>query len=194
MGCDIHTYREAFRGGQWVSVDEWVAYDYGEDEKGEEIPHKKQAYDGRNYDLFGVLAGVRQRECTLMLTPRGIPFDVSEKVRCAHEKWDADGHSHSYLYLHELRALKSYIADKTMPVGGLKEAEGWAKFKASIDSGSPDWNLLYPYCQGSSDRTYVEFKLDIPMSFMIGEAVDKMINSFDDIEGDNHRLVFWFDN
>jgi hypothetical protein len=73
-------------------------------------------------------------------------------------------------------------------------ADQYARLRASIDSGTPDWNLLYPYCQGTSDRTYVNFELDVPASFNVGDGLDQLIAGFDGIGGENHRIVFWFDN
>ena len=194
MGCDIHTYREKFVGGKWVTADPWVDYDYGEGEKGKEVPYEKHAYTGRNYNLFGVLAGVRKRDLEFEIKPRGMPFDASLEVQDERDHWGAAGHSHSYLYLHELRSLREWMRGRMIPVSGMKNREELAALKRSIASESPNWKLLYPYCQGTTDRTQVEFQIDFPMEFMIGECLDKIIAAFDGIEGENHRLVFWFDN
>lgn len=194
MGCDIHTYKEKFVDGKWHTADEWEPYDYGEDEKGQEVPYKKHAYSDRNYNLFGLLAGVRNREGTLTLTPRGMPFDVSPEVQAANESYGSDGHSHSYLYLHELRNLRALVRERTIPVSGMMKQPQLAALEASIASGSPNWDLLYPYCQGTTDREQVEFRVDFPMDYMVGKCLDKIITAFAGIDGENHRLVFWFDN
>lgn len=192
MGCDIHTYKEKFVDGRWQTADEWVPYD--NEEKTLEVPYKKHAYTGRNYNLFGLLAGVRNREGTLTLAPRGIPFDVSPEVQAANESWDADGHSHSYLYLHELRSLRSLVRERTIPVSGMKRKDQVAALEASIASGAPNYDLLYPYCQGTTDQDQIEFRIELPMDYMVGKDLDEMIAAFDGIDGENHRLVFWFDN
>lgn len=194
MGCDIHTYREKFIDGKWATADEWEPYDHGDGENGMQIPWKKTAFSGRNYNLFGLLAGVRNREDSFALAQRGIPFDACPEVISANEKWDSDGHSHTYLYLHELRALRKMVNERTIKVSGMKSAESLAKLEASISSGNPDWDLLYPYCQWTSDDSAKEFCVDAPMAFMVGDGLDALINSFDGIEAENHRLVFWFDN
>jgi hypothetical protein len=193
MGCDIHMHKEKFVGGKWVTADEWVAYDYGEDEKGMEIPWKNRFTD-RNYDLFGLLAQVRRREYEHSFAPRGMPLVCSEEVREAATKWDGDGHSHSYLYLHELKELRAFLETDTMPVSGMKDAAELSALKDSIDAGKPDWNLLYPYCQHTNAPQYKSFSVEIPASFMVGDGVEKIISSFDGVDGDNHRIVFWFDN
>lgn len=194
MGCDIHPYREKFVDGRWQTADPWEAYDYGEGEKGKKIPYDKRAYNGRNYNLFGMLAGVRNRDDDFAVTPRGIPWDVSPEVKKAAEEWDSDGHSHTYLYLHELASLRRWAAQRTMPVSGMMRRDQLARLTASIEAGKPDWSLLYPYCQGTNDPAQTEFSVTIPMEVMVGKCLDQLIASFDNIEGANHRLVFWFDN
>lgn len=193
MGCDIHTYREKFVGGKWLTADPWVPYDYGEDDKGMEIPYDKVAFRDRNYNLFGLLAGVR-RELPQSLPQRGIPWDACDEVRDASEIWDSDGHSHSYLYLHELRSLAAMAKVSTVEITGMKRRDELAKLRASIASGKPDWKLLYPYCQMTNDPNQDEFEVEAPMEFILGDGLEKLIASFDGIEGENHRLVFWFDN
>lgn len=194
VGCDIHTYREKQVAGQWVSADVWEESEYA-DEKGVfRVPYERQAYTGRNYDLFGALAAGVRREFDFAFKPRGVPFDVSDNVSKANKQWDSDGHSHSYLYLHELRDFASWLKTQTVPIEGMKNAEQLAALKESIASGNPDWNKLYPYCQWTSELSAVKFCIDVPASFAIGKCLDEIIASFDGIDGDNHRLVFWFDN
>jgi hypothetical protein len=194
MGCDIHTYREKYVDGKWLSADPWEASDYGDDEKRNEIPYEKRAYTGRNYNLFGLLAGVRNREDNFSLKQRGLPFDVSPEVQQDAAEWYSDGHSHSYLYLHELRSLRAWVDVRMIPVSGMMRPAQLAALQDSIASGKPNWELLYQYCQWTTDKSQVEFCVDMPMSFMVGQCLDKMIDSFKGIEGENHRLVFWFDN
>jgi hypothetical protein len=193
MGCDIHVYKEKFSDGKWVAADTWVAYDYGEGDKGMEVPYGNR-YTDRNYDLFGLLANGVRREFPFSFAPRGLPLSASPEVTAASGSWNGDGHNHSYLYLHELRELRGWLNANTMPVSGMMAADQYARLRASIDSGTPDWNLLYPYCQGTSDRTYVNFELDVPASFNVGDGLDQLIAGFDGIGGENHRIVFWFDN
>ena len=59
-------------------------------------------YDGRNYNLFGVLAGVRSREAEMIDYPRDLPDDVSEEIRDEYMRWGCDAHSASHYYLSEL--------------------------------------------------------------------------------------------
>jgi hypothetical protein len=60
MGCDIHLITEIFKEGKWNYI--------------EEIP---ESFNGRNYSLFGVLAGVRNSFNEDNFEPRGLPKDIS---------------------------------------------------------------------------------------------------------------------
>jgi len=193
MGCDIHMYKEKSVGGKWLTADEWVPYDYGDGENGKEVPWEKRFTD-RNYELFGVLSSGVRREHTFSLKPRGMPFNPSEEVKEANKDWDSDGHSHSYLYLFELRELRAFLASATIKVSGMKDADQLKALQDSIASGTPKWDLIFPYCQSTNAPGAVDFEIDIPADFYMGESLDKIITGFDGIEGDNHRVVFWFDN
>lgn len=117
MGCDIHAYIEVKENEEWKHYD-WrnqfidgkysdgsPSYDYS---KMMDYP----LYIGRNYDLFAILANVRNgRGFAGILTgtgfkpidmPRGLPQDVCKEVQEISDGWDVDGHSHSWLLLKEL--------------------------------------------------------------------------------------------
>lgn len=81
MGCDIHLVLEKKWQGQWVGVP------------------MKRCPRTRNYKLFGLLAGVRGDGPD----PRGVPEDASPLARMEIERWDCDGHSHSW------RSLQGYV-------------------------------------------------------------------------------------
>ena len=96
MGCDIHLYIESKTG----------LGDFGWESFGGRIDV------GRNYELFGLLAGVRgTREA--LVAPRGLPGDIS--VRAYKGLQSSDLHCHSWLSRKELRAA---IAQLTMDVDG----------------------------------------------------------------------------
>lgn len=193
MGCDIHLYKEKFIGGKWVSADQWVAYDYGDDEKGVEVPFEKRFTD-RNYNLFGLLSKGVRREHEFSFEQRGFPLTASPEVVASHDGWAGDAHSESYLFLHELKELLGFVQSKTVQISGMKDREGLAELDASIASGDPDYNLLYPYCQATNAPNAVDFVRDIPASFITGDGLEKIIASFEGVDGENHRIVFWFDN
>ena len=189
MGCDIHCYREKLVNGQWVTADEWENC-YGE---GMYVPWEKRFTD-RNYNLFSVLADVRTRETPpYQFEARGLPLRPCQEVARLIEEGSVD-HSASHLYLFELVELRDLMAANTIKVSGMKDRDQLAELRTSIASGKPNWDLLYPYCQGTSDPKQVEFEIDVPGTFIVGAGLDKLIASLQEIGGDNQRMVFWFDN
>lgn len=124
MGCDIHFFTERktssnnYQGPKdlsedrntkieeiidnrpveerWVSADEWEF-----DDEYWNVPYSKEFYNGRNYYLFSILAGVRGDDEPIDY-PRGIPEDCSSGYSYVTNQWDGDGHSHSYFTLKEL--------------------------------------------------------------------------------------------
>ncbi len=193
MGCDIHLYKEKQIEGMWVTADEWEAYDYGDDEKGFEVPWKKR-FTERNYQLFGLLASGVRCEHPFSFEPRGLPFNLCKEIRAESEKWEGDEHGTSYLYLHELKDMLAFLETQTIRIKGMKHRDGLEKLLASISSGAPQWDLLFPYCQWSSAKEYEDFEIDVPATFYVGHSLQSIIDSFEGINGDNHRVVFFFDN
>lgn len=142
MGCDVHMYVEVKDSDdKWVPYDgEWDNPEYdpnGSDWQKQEKPKLCQygwpyrwefqedpnypeppiyeAFDpGRNYDLFSMLADVRNgygfAGCPTgeyiqpICGPKGVPDDASPEYLQIVERWDGDGHSHSWLTLRELEA------------------------------------------------------------------------------------------
>jgi len=108
MGCDIHLFTERKRAinsqEKWTNVDNWKINPYydGEDKQEKEY-ELNSAYRYRNYNLFSILADVRNyRENKPISEPKGLPNDVSEIVKIENDIWESDGHSHSYFTMKEL--------------------------------------------------------------------------------------------
>jgi hypothetical protein len=96
MGTDIHFYIEKLgEDGRWHVLDDPRGW-----------------YGGRNYDLFAILAnvrngyavaGVRTGDGFSPLGPRGLPLDVSEALRgLDHEQLQIQFHSQSWVSLREI--------------------------------------------------------------------------------------------
>lgn len=98
MGCDIH---------EWVEVRDPGCNDVG--------PWKMSTYSPelwRNYDMFAILANVRNghgfagvktgESFNPICEPKGVPEDASPEYLAEVEQWDADGHSHSWFTVQEL--------------------------------------------------------------------------------------------
>ncbi len=193
MGCDIHCFKEKQINGKWVTADTWES---DTDENGNAyafIPLDK-TFTQRNYELFGMLSkGVRTRQ-TLSFAPRGTPVDVCPEAASEIAAWGHNGYGHSYLYLHELKDLLANTKKTTIKITGMKEADSLKAFQDSIASGTPDWELLFPYCKWGNSSNLVSFEQDVPADFYVGGALTELIRSFDGVDGDNHRVVFFFDN
>lgn len=135
MGCDIHFYVERRVDGRWVSADTWTPnkfYTPGEDdgERPFEIAHENYFYKDRNYALFAVLAGVRNRtNVTPIAEPRGLPDDVSDEVRAESEAYTGDGHSHSWLTVAELDA---HDWTRKITFQGCVDAENYTLWKGGL--------------------------------------------------------------
>lgn len=104
MGCDIHMYPEVKRDGKWCDLykfepDQHAAQPWAADR------NNYYGYDGRNYSLFGMLAGVRRPEMNVIAERRGLPLDASPIVVSeigGGENDYGDFHSHSWLTLKEI--------------------------------------------------------------------------------------------
>ncbi len=115
MGCDIHLFVEKRVKGRWVAADKWtVDKDDDETPKRKCVEYNQRFYDGRNYNLFSILADVRNG-CGFagiktgegfepIAPPRGLPADVCKEIADESERWGSDGHSHSHFTVAELMA------------------------------------------------------------------------------------------
>lgn len=95
----------------WTSIDDSMCWDIG-----------------RNYDLFGRLAGVRNRFVAPISPPRGVPGDLSSTVQQDFDNQAEWAHSHSWFLLSEL----DRYAWNEYPI--------WQKFLGEIRKlGSPEY-------------------------------------------------------
>lgn len=103
MGCDIHMYVEYRFDGKWVCGDYFSKSPYYNGVDPYEPKYSLvDIYDYRDYDLFGVLAGVRNREVPCISEPRGLPNDCNDFIKKEYEVWWCDAHSCSWLTLQEI--------------------------------------------------------------------------------------------
>jgi hypothetical protein len=112
MGCDIHFYVEKWDKDKWIEADDWRPSDDEWEGGRPTVKYGGHFYDGRNYSLFAILANVRNGYgfagvdtgdgFVPMDMPRGLPKDVTPKVKAEAEAWEGDGHSHSWFLLKEL--------------------------------------------------------------------------------------------
>lgn len=140
MGTDIHLWVEKNISGEWTAIEgenisEINFYQSAleeNEEKGENSTCKHMSeeyligriknakkpsynwlYDGRNYNLFAILADVRNGRVFAgvktgegynpITIPKGVPNDASDVYKREVEMWGTDAHSESYLTLKELK-------------------------------------------------------------------------------------------
>lgn len=191
MGCDIHLYREKQVGGKWVAADNFVKQ---YDDEPADVPYGERFTD-RNYKLFAFLCDGVRGSYPFSMKERGMPLRMCDEIKAINDMWGQDGHSHSYLYLHELKEISVILGDLKVTVTGMKEKESLSGFLKELEKPNPDYDKLYPYCGWASDTDmYAEFEVELPVSYLIGEPIDRIVSTFDDCDGENHRIVFWFDN
>jgi hypothetical protein len=119
MGTDIHFYVEKKVNGKWVTADRWIDeedWDGDNKIKFKRVRYEDSFYHDRNYDLFAILADVRNgygfagcvtgRGFTPISPPKGLPKDVSKEVQSESDRWNGDGHSHSWFTIAELDKYK----------------------------------------------------------------------------------------
>jgi len=213
MGCDIHFFVEVRqKDGKWKSVDKWVKEDgYTH------VDYNEEYYGNRNYDLFAILANVRNGRgfagiktgegFNYIDEPRGIPSDVSPEVKECYHEWNGDGHSHSWFTLKELKAFNWNQVTKHQ---GFVNERGYKYYR---EHGKP-----CSWCGGVDGRDvkkitiaemdavidgrlkltgslYTLVKWEEPYSDSVGTFLTETIPAMEKLGKDNDvRAVFWFDN
>jgi hypothetical protein len=196
MGCDIHLFTERKRcinsKDAWVNIDNRKPNPYFKEgnEYGESMYSLNSAYRTRNYNLFSMLADVRNRSGNKYIAdPKGLPEDVSSVVKKESDSWASDGHSHSFFTMKELYDFQA--ENTTQKYSGLVDSEG----SKEIDLGEmPDW-----WCGGSTqkDLVYREWTQE---NTTLNSFIQDLENHFKseyynkEEDAENFRIVFWFDN
>jgi hypothetical protein len=115
VGCDIHAYVEVQDGQGWQKVGAiFDNPDYRPESPLSDwnTPRTEHPIRWRDYTLFAIFADVRNRAGIVPIAkPRGLPLDVSPEVRSAAQKFDDDGHSHSWLLLSEILGWEDAFRD-----------------------------------------------------------------------------------
>ena len=160
-----------------------IVTDNGEYAFGE--PYTLHPYDDRDYDLFGMLANVRNgtwSEPVIPISlPKGLPKDVSKFVNEKANEWNLDGHSHSFLTLEE---LEKYEWKKKVKMERYVTKE---QKKEYDEKGiKPDSYALY-----ISDGVLLEWDAEIYPKYFVEEVIPQLqaLKKFGEV-----RIVFWFDN
>lgn len=170
-------------------------------------------WGGRNYNLFGVLAGVRSSDVPQIDEPRGLPEDASPYVEKESNYWGWDGHSHSYL---TLRDIKEFDWEQGLTDSGWVTEDVYKQFKEAGDpypccewAGGPNVVMLDSndemddIISGKAKRNpeakyYTKIRWTYPIKQFAGHFYDYTIPELEklseDSNGEDVRLIFWFDN
>lgn len=129
MGCDIHLFVERQVRGTWVPADKWVPDKESKDKDALKLPFDDRYYNGRNYNLFAILADVRNGHGFAGIDtgdgfdpisiPKNLPKDVSRAVQLEFESWGEDAHSASF---HTLKDLLEYNWTQVTKLRGVVNA------------------------------------------------------------------------
>jgi len=157
MGCDIHMYAETRKdkNSPWEKVGRVFPNEYYNPKEVNTIDDDgfqwnaeftEHPYDGRNYDLFAILANVRNGRgfagiktgegFNPIAFPKGIPSDVSNEVRVNLNSYGDDGHSHSF---YTLRELKDFDWGQLTMHRGVITLEEYQALKSSGESEPTSW-------------------------------------------------------
>lgn len=214
MGCDIHSYAEVKnKDGAWESVGAIFANPYYDAERPESewnMPRTVHPYQHRNYDLFALLADVRNQFGIIPIAgARGLPDDVSPEVTKESKEYDCDGHSHTWLLLSELQQV-DYANIPVTTSGVMKAAtyKSWDKRSILDEYSQGVWGPSVVIVPAEAyDKLnalgalaphvywYVSASWTLPLGICIGndwiECLDELAKLG---EPDNVRFVCWFDN
>lgn len=181
MGCDIHAFAEKFDEGKWKQIKGRFKNTYSES-YGDEV------YTGRNYELFSLLADVRNGNGIVPIAlPKGIPTDASHGYLAKVEQYGSDGHSHSYFTLEELKNISKKITGQTIHDKSLitdKDADGTIKETCQSTNGKH-------YGEVGKRKLFSVFKDE---KSPIDEIIKSLEEEQDDKDDSKIRLVFFFDN
>jgi hypothetical protein len=215
MGADIHIAVERRTADGWQRVEPMVPprWQYN----GAPELERQSWYDGRNYFLFAILAGVRNGSggdpVVPISDPRGLPDDVSDETRDEANEWGLDGHSHSHFTLAELfahdwdemfhrecwaRRLRTLTPARTgeTPDGYAERLQEAARVLRHLPDAS-SWG--YETCSSSSEGQgasgWRTITWDQPQWESAGTEwwglIARMVRV---APPEDIRIVFWFDN
>jgi len=148
MGCDIHIYTEKRVNGKWISADNWKKSEWAESDA--DLSVTPEIYEGRNYNLFAILADVRNGRgfagiktgegFTPISPPKGLPEDVSEQVKAASDRYGCDGHSHTFLTVAEIMAFDWTQTSKLEGCVDAENFEEWDRWRRARGEGPESYS------------------------------------------------------
>ena len=180
MGCDIHMFVQYRNIERAKKVKKEGGYDYWWGFGGHLNP-------GRNYTLFGILAGVRDNpmDDEKMFYPRGLPgFELSYEAKDS-----------LYLYISDDECSEENSCT-------LEQAQRWGRPIINDSQGKP-WRTLHPDWHSHTWLTTQELAQayrwykKVSEGYGIGleyRVLLKMMKELEDKGKNEVVVVFWFDN
>lgn len=167
MGCDIHAF---------IDYDDFVKQD------GEiYVSCFATLHLRRNYNLFGLMAGVRYQELKLF-EPRGLPKNLSYQTKDANQLFVSDEPN----------------VDFQDGFCSRQSAERWVAWGDSYWIGTdqklvshPDWHTHSYLLQGEMEQVLRKLEHDSKAEI---RAIVSCMNALNGNNPQKSRLVFWFDN
>jgi hypothetical protein len=219
MGCYIHLFQEKKVNGKWVTADKWAPSSYEDDDDRLRVDYDDRLYTGRNYRLFSVLAGVRNGvgfadvktgvAVIPIALPRGVPTDCCPEYKAEVDAWGSDGHSHSWLTLHDIMAYPFKSAGKrgVMPLktwqewrrNNLPQPESWSGMVSGPNVKIIDEAMAAGFRDDySNNDIYVEAEWSRSLRDDCEEFLTMVLPRLQELESlhgvGNARIVFFFDN
>lgn len=212
MGCDIHMYVEKRVNGRWVKLSGFLSSMYDKDSKyfsEERFLKSDEIFSCRNYSLFSLLAGVREYEDNEpIISPRGVPSDVSPEVEKEISEWGCNGHTHHWYTLNELLDF-DWISRKTNHAGFVSvneyrrfkedgEPYGWCKGISGppiISNSEMDDLLASGHIEKfGSPYTYIKWTTVNEYQYFQDHVFPQLKERSSEPDFSDVRIVFWFDN
>ena len=207
MGTDIYLYAEIKKNNGWHhlgGVEENPEY-YPEDEPNAQLLKPVEFYSTRNYNLFGILADVRNpngrtfdnQKFEVISPPRGLPKDLSPEIQNWLKDWEweddeeSDVSSPSWLLLSEL--LQFDWHNKVMRYEAMVDARVAHLFEDEKPFPYRQWpeGIEISYSQYHRDGVTVRWASTYAES--VGKDFMDLLNDLRQHgEPSQIRLVFWF--
>ena len=190
MGCDIHVFCERYNkeSKRWENLSLYKKNEGG-------TFNEVNVYDGRDYQLFGLLSGVRSIINPFVI-PRGIPDDLS----CEVSKKYGDGeyyHTSTWYDYCELNAYEYMMCDSYKEIKKrdqkIDELEKQIKRMTQFIPRDEDGNELF-----DDDVEYEDDELPDLSKRLVGfmNCVRTVLDAYDVWypEPGEIRIVMWFDS
>lgn len=203
MGCNIHLYTEYLAtrynlitnkelAPKWISADYYRENPYKDIYENEpEMEHIK-LWHGQNYTQFALLADVCNYDNQIPIAqPKGIPDDLSEVNKKHFNNWDADGYSHSYFTLKELKAYFTKNPTITM--------QGYISIRDAKNIDEKNTEPSSYRREQTEQSVFRQWTIPNPVIKIIEPLEDRAcevfrVNTFNDEFASKIRIVFFFDS